>query len=363
MNIPHCKPFFPPVEEYKAKIDLIWQNGWLTNQGPLVVEFEEKIAAYFGLKHVSFVSSGTMGLQCALRTLGGTGEIITTPYSYVATSSAIFWEGFKPVFADIDPITLGLDAALVEQKITPQTRAILATHVYGIPASVEALQNLAEKYNIRLIFDAAHAFGTRYKDRSLLDYGDMAVLSLHATKLFHTANGGLVVCKSAEAKKKIDSLKNFGHNGPNNFDGPGINGKNSELHAALGLCNLQYADDLLAQRQLQWTAYKVMLSKVLSDMNFISIGEETIHNGAYFPILNLDSGTTDRIINRCNEAHIEIRRYFSPSLNQIDYLKGDSCPVSERLAKNVICLPLFHNLTPADQEQIVQIVTSCLSHD
>ncbi len=363
MNIPHCKPFFPPVEEYKAKIDLIWQNGWLTNQGPLVAEFEEKIAAYFGLKYVSFVSSGTMGLQCAIRSLGEKGEIITTPYSYVATSSAIFWEGFTPVFADINPHTLGLDADLVEKKITPKTRAILATHVYGIPASVEALEKLGQKYQLSLIFDAAHAFGVRNQNRSLLDFGDISVLSLHATKIFHTANGGLVVCKTAETKKKIDSLKNFGHNGPNNFAGPGINGKNSELHAALGLCNLPFADELIARRQLQWTAYKVMLSKVFSDENFISIGGQTIHNGAYFPLLNLHSGTSNRIINRCGEAGIEIRRYFFPSLNQIDYLKGDSCPVSEAVAENVICLPMYHTLTTADQEHIVNMVISCLTHD
>ncbi len=359
MSIPHCKPYFPPLTAYQAKVEEIWKNGWLTNQGPLVTEFEEKIASYFGLKHVSYVSSGTMGLQCALRALGEAGEIITTPYSYVATSSAIFWEGHKPVFADIDRRTLTVDPDKVEALITPKTRALLVTHVYGMPANIEELQAIATKHKIKLIFDAAHAFGTSYKGKSLLEYGDISVLSLHATKLFHTANGGLVICKNAADKKRIDSLKNFGHNGPNNFDGLGINGKNSELHAALGLVMLDHADEIVAKRRGQWDFYKSLLSG-MDDQHFLKPDSDTRHNGAYFPIMGLERKQTDRILSIFGANKIEMRRYFNPSLNKIAYLNGTACPVSEALADTVFCLPIYHDLRKSEQEEIVSLLLSTI---
>jgi dTDP-4-amino-4,6-dideoxygalactose transaminase len=229
--------------------------------------------------------------------------------------------------------------------------------VYGIPANIEALQEIADANGISLIFDAAHCFGVKYKGKSILEYGDYSILSLHATKLFHTANGGLVVSKSAEAKQKIDLLRNFGHNGPNNFDGPGINGKNSELNAALGLSILPYADEIIAKRRSQWSHYRNLL-KSLDDQHFVSISAETYHNGAYFPVLGFSEKVAQSILDALSKEGIEGRRYFNPSLNTIDYLKGEECPVSEKIASSVICLPLYHSLETRQQTRIANIILS-----
>lgn len=355
MNISHSKPFLPPIEAYHNKVQQIWDNVWLTNHGPMVEEFEEKIAAFLGLRHVSYVSSGTMGLQCALRTLPRGGEIITTPYSYVATASAVFWEGYTPVFADIDPANLALDPKCVAAKIGPKTVGVLATHVYGIPADCDGLEALCSAHGLPLMYDGAHAFGVKHKGKSLLAYGDISVLSLHATKVFHTANGGLVVCKNEADKKRIDQYRNFGHNGPNHFSGPGINGKNSELHAALGLSMLPYADEVLQKRRSQWTRYRELLSG-LDQKHFVQIDRETVHNGAYFPILQLPPTLAGNILKAMDHAGVEARRYFNPSLNTIEYLRGDACPISEQIADTVFCLPLHHHLSASQQEEIAEIV-------
>lgn len=355
MKIPHSKPFLPPVGEYKKRIDEVWNNGWLTNHGPLVREFEKEIAAYLKVSHVSCVSSGTMGLQCALRTLPRGGEIITTPYSYVATAGAVFWEGFKPVFADIEPGSLALDPLRVAEKITPDTRAVLATHVYGLPAQVDALEDLCRAQKLPLMYDAAHAFGVEQQGRSLLSYGDYSVLSLHATKVFHTANGGLVVSRTAEGKALIDGYRNFGHDGPNHFPLPGINGKNSELHAALGLSILPYADMLLEERRSQWQRYRELLS-FLPERHFLNPSAETLHNGSYFPLLHLDAAFAERAISALLAAGIEGRRYFYPALNTISYLNGTTCPIAERVASSVFCLPLYHGLSHKDQSMITEII-------
>ncbi len=353
--IPHSRPFLPPHEAYSRYTEGIWQRQWLTNQGPLVKEFEEKIARYLGVEFVSYLSSGTTGLQCMLRTLARGGEVITTPFSYVATAGAVFWEGFTPVFADVETDTLAINHEKAAALIGENTRAILATHVYGLPANVAALETLAAQHGIPIFFDGAHAFGVKYHDRSLLSYGDCAVLSLHATKVFHTANGGLVVSRTAEGKKYIDAYRNFGHDGPNNFPYPGINGKNSEFHAALGLAMLPYADALLERRRGQWQRYRSLL-KVLPDKCFLNPGVNTLHNGAYFPILNAEPTRASAIIAALAAAGVEARRYFYPALNTITYMAGAPCPVAEALSESAFCLPLHHDLTANEQEYIAKFV-------
>jgi dTDP-4-amino-4,6-dideoxygalactose transaminase len=359
MKIPHSRPFLPPLNSYQRKVEEIWSNGWLTNHGPMLQQFEAEIAAYLDLPYVSYVSSGTTGLQCALRVLPRGGEIITTPFSYVATAGAIFWEGFKPVFADIHRQNLALDPANLEALITPQTRAILATHVYGIPAQVDALQAIAEKHGLELMYDAAHCFGVRLNDKSLLSHGRFSVLSLHATKVFHTANGGLVASQNAEDKAMIDSFRNFGHEGPNHFVGPGINGKNSELHAALGLAILPHAETLLQKRVKQWHFYRNLLN-TLPAHHFLQVPEGCTHNGAYFPILDLEPAIAKRVIDALKLEGIEARRYFQPALNKVEYLQGASCPVAEGIAASVFCLPLHHHLSDADQQHIAALVLNHL---
>lgn len=353
MRIPHSKPFLPPEENFTALTREIWQNGWLTNHGPLVRRFEKEAADFLGVPRISFLSSGTSGLQCALRTLPRGGEIITTPYSYVATAGAVFWEGFTPVFADVDPDTLCLCPEKAAEKFTRNTRAVLATHVYGLPADTQALGALAKDRGVPVMYDAAHCFGVKMNGKSLLLEGDISVLSTHATKVFHTANGGMAVCASAEDQARIDRFRNFGHDGPNRFDGPGINAKNSEFHAALGLAALPYADEILSRRREQWMRYAEQLRDV-PGIRVLQVPESTEHNGAYFPILGLSPERAAKVISALGEAGIEARRYFSPSLNKVAYMKGSPCPVSEAAADSVFCLPLYHTLAPESQDEIAE---------
>ncbi len=359
MKHPHSKPFLPDLETYQARIAEIWASGWLTNHGPELRSFEKALSQFLDVEHLCFVSSGTMGLQCMLRELPRGGEIITTPYSYVATSGALFWEGFRPRFVDIDPRRLCPRADDIRRHIVPNTRAILLTHVYGIPAFPVEMEALAKEFGLPLLYDAAHCFGVKYRDKSLLTYGDMAVLSTHATKIFHTANGGAVVTSGAEIRKRIEGYRNFGHDGPNEFKGPGINGKNSELHAALGLAILAEAEQLLEKRREQWHRYRELLSQI-GDEHFLEIPADTEHNGAYFPLLHLDRKGADRLEQNAREDGIELRRYFQPALNRIDYLQGEPCPVAEAIAETVLCLPLYHTLSAADQEWIAEKVLSYL---
>lgn len=355
MRIPHSKPFLPPDEDYAALIREIRENGWLTNHGPLVQRFEKEAAEFLGVPRISFLSSGTSGLQCALRTLPRGGEIITTPFSYVATAGTVHWEGFTPVFADIDSNTLCLCPEKAAEKFTPNTRAVLATHVYGLPADTRALDALARDRGVPVMYDAAHCFGVRTNGKSLLAEGDISILSTHATKVFHTANGGMAVCARPEDQDRIDRFRNFGHDGPNRFDGPGINAKNSEFHAALGLAMLPYAEKILNRRRAQWKRYADLLGDE-PGIRILSIPENTEHNGAYFPVLGLSPERARKVIDALGAAGIEARRYFSPSLNKIDYMKGDACPVSEAAADSVFCLPLYHTLSNESQDEVAERV-------
>jgi len=349
--IPATKPYLPNREAYNQLLDGIWERNWVTNHGPLVRELESKIAEYLDIEHISFVSSGTTGLQLMLKSLPSGGEIITTPFSYVATTSAISWQGFTPVFADILPTRLTIDPAKIREKINSQTRAILATHIYGNACEVEALEAIGKEFNIPVLYDGAHCFGSEYNGRSLLTYGDMAVLSTHATKLFHTANGGFVISKTADQKRKIDLLRNFGHNGTNNFEGIGINGKNSEFHAAMGLAILKDADALVEKRKKQSAYYFEKLFD--SGFGLIDIKNMGETNGSYFPIICSSKEKSAELIAHCLKKEIELRRYFSPSLNKLDYVRYSACPVAENISERVICLPLYHSLKEEEQDGIL----------
>jgi dTDP-4-amino-4,6-dideoxygalactose transaminase len=354
LTIPFTKPFLPSLDTYQGFTEEIWKTAWITNQGPLVSRLEDEMASFLGVEYVSFVSSGTMGLQLAIKCLGNAGEIITTPYSYVATTSAIVWQGFKPVFADISTRDFNIEPDAVESLINPNTKAILATHVYGNPCDVERLSEISEKHNIPVIYDGAHCFGTNYRNQSIFKFGDYAVLSTHATKLFHTANGGFVVARTKEAKERIDRLKNFGHNGQNEFEGIGINGKNSEFHAALGLALMRDAELLIGTRVNQWNFYH----EALKDSQFGILTRRDPHgyNGAYFPVICLSKEQAESLIIKGAARGIELRRYFAPSLNRLPYAGGQSCPKSEMISERVLCLPMYHEMTQENQEKVLEVL-------
>lgn len=333
------KSFLPPIDEYKAYIDRIWDNGQLTNNGPLLREFESKVMKHLDVDNFHIVANGTLALQLALRSLDITeGEIITTPFSYVATTSAILWERCDPVYVDIEPQTLNIDPTKIEVAITDKTKAILAVHVFGNPCDIEAIDKIAKKHKLKVIYDAAHAFGVKYKGRSVFSYGDISVCSFHATKLFHTIEGGCIVTSSDTVSKSVDLLKRFGHNGDEHHQ-LGINAKASEFQAAMGLCNLGYINDIISERKRLSEVYDNLLPK---SVTVPRLGKSTVYNYSYYPVIFESEEKTLRTLNLLGEADIFPRRYFYPSLNNLDYLtKHDRCPVSEDIAKRIACLPLF----------------------
>lgn len=354
--IPFNKPISPDEKVFSGYIQQILDSQIYTNQGPLVTLLEERMAEYLGVENISFVSSGTMGLQLAIKSLDKKGEIITTPFSYAATVNAIIWEGHKPVFADILKDKLTIDPVKVEAQIGPDTIAILATHVYGNPCDTEALEQLAKKHNLVLIYDGAHTFGSRHLGKSLLSYGDFSVLSTHATKMFHTANGGFVISKTKEAKEKIDRLKNFGHQGQNNFVEAGINGKNSEIHAAIGLSLLDEAEEIVMRRKDQWSEY----AESLEHTNFTLLRIENAEgfNGAYFPVICQNTDVLERILELGKAAQIEFRRYFYPALHELSFTPDAVNPIAKDIAERVLCLPMFHDMKTEEQEQVVACLKS-----
>ncbi len=347
------KPFFPPVEEYKELIDSIWQSGWITNNGPLLKQLEKELESYLDVKNLSFVTNGTIALQIAIKALGLKGEIITTPFSYVATSSSIVWENCMPVFADIDAETFNIDPENIRKKITSKTTGIIATHVFGNPCHIDEIKKIADEHNLKVIYDAAHCFGSKYKGKSVFGYGDISTASFHATKVYHTTEGGAVVTKNESLKKEIDHMRNFGHNGPYKFHGIGINGKSSEFHAAMGLLNLRYIDEILNRRKQQNLLYTKLLSG--HGLKFQKVEKLSEINFSYFPIVFKDEKTLLKTDKELRNHDIYGRRYFYPSLNTLSYLKGE-CPISEDIARRIFCLPLFYDLEKSDQEKISQIV-------
>lgn len=350
------KTFFPPLEEYQVQLQRIWTNQWLTNRGELVLELEEKLKDYLSVNHVLVTNNGTIPIQIALKLLGKGGEIITTPFSYVATSAAIVWEQCTPVFVDIHPEYLTIDETKIESAITDKTTAILATHVFGNPCHVEAIEAIAQKHNLKVIYDAAHAFGVTYNGTSIFDYGDVSTCSFHATKLFHTGEGGALFAKDAKLQHQLFYSHNFGHNGPLAFHGLGVNAKISELQAAMGLAVLPHMETILAERKRVVDFYNQNLD--FSQVQTLKIRENTVWNYSYYPVVFEDEATLLRVQKALNEEQIFPRRYFYPSLNTIPYVASVSMPISESIASRILCLPLYVELQQNDIQRIVSILNS-----
>ncbi|KKP66670.1 MAG: DegT/DnrJ/EryC1/StrS aminotransferase [Candidatus Roizmanbacteria bacterium GW2011_GWA2_35_19] len=349
------KSFLPPISEFNKYLDRIWKSSYLTNQGPLLKEFEEKIKKYLDVENFHFVTNGTIALQIALRALDITeGEVITTPFSYVATTSSILWERCTPVFVDIEPNTFCIDANKIEKSITKNTKAIMAVHVFGYPCNVKKINKIATKYNLKVIYDAAHAFGVKYKGKSLLDYGDVSICSFHATKVFHTIEGGCLVAKSKTTSNKIDLIKRFGHYGDEHFS-LGINGKASEFQAAMGLCNIKYVDQIIKKRKKIFSFYDKFLK---GKFKRPKINKDSEYNYSYYPILFQHENQLLRGVKELNKNNIFPRRYFYPSLNKLPYVESkQSCPVSENIASKILCLPLFTELDINKVRIICDILT------
>jgi dTDP-4-amino-4,6-dideoxygalactose transaminase len=332
--IPVTKPFFPPIEEYQQMIAGIWQREWITNHGPLVTELELKLQDLLHTHPLLFVANGTIALQIAIKALQLTGEIITTPYSYVATTSSIVWEGCTPVFVDADEDTFNINHHLIEQAITPATSAILATHVYGNPCNVEAIEAIANRHNLKVIYDAAHAFGVMVNGKSIFDYGDISTSSFHGTKLFHTAEGGGLFTKDEALFNKMSLLRNFGHTSAISFDGIGINGKNSELHAAIGLCNLKYIPQILERRKQQSLYYDQQLKELNATRQLIK--EDTVYNHAYYPVVLQSEEIVLKTMELLQQINIFVRRYYCPSLSTLNYVNRQHCPVAESIVCEIM---------------------------
>lgn len=352
------KAFLPPIEEYTKQVLRAWDNVWLTNRGELLLELEDKLKNYLNVSNILITNNGTIPIQIALKLLANNGEVITTPFSYVATTSSILWENCKPVFVDIHPEFLTIDETKIEAAITDKTTAILATHVFGNPCNVEIIDEIAKKYNLKVIYDAAHAFGIEYKNQSIFDFGDVSTCSFHATKLFHTGEGGAIFANDKKMQHKIFYSHNFGHNGPLDFHGLGINAKISELQAAMGLAVFDHIDDIFFGRKQVVGFYNQNLN--FSKLKTIRIRENTKWNYCYYPIIF----ETEEKLLQCQKVLIENeimpRRYFYPSLNTINFVNGKSMPVSENIASRILCLPLYKDLDLKDVERIVNIINKTL---
>lgn len=352
--IPVTKSFIPPIEEYTKQVERAFKNEWLTNRGELVRELEVKLMNYLGLSNILITNNGTIPLQIALKLLGNQGEIITTPFSYVATSAAIVWENCKPVFVDIHPEYLTIDETKIEEAITDKTTCILATHVFGNPCNIDAIEAIAKKNNLFVIYDAAHCFGVKYFGKSIFNFGDVSTCSFHATKLFHTGEGGAIFCKDESLKHKIYYSHNFGHNGPLDFYGLGINGKISELQAAMGLSVLPYMAKIFTERKRVVDFYNSHLD--FSKISKIKIRENTEWNYSYYPILFESEEVLLKVEAELLKNEILPRRYFYPSLNTINYVSGQKMEVSESVSKRILCLPLFISLIEKDILKIVGVI-------
>ena len=348
------KTFFPPIEEYNAQVARIWQNEWLTNRGELVLELEGKLKEYLSVSNITITNNGTIPLQIALKILGKQGEIITTPFSYVATSAAIVWENCTPVFVDIDPEHLTIDESKIEEAITDKTTAILATHVFGNPCNIVVIEKIAAKHGLKVIYDAAHAFGIKYHGKSIFEYGDVSTCSFHATKLFHTGEGGAMFAKDEKLRHQLYFSHNFGHNGPLDFHGLGINGKISELQGAMGLAVFPYMDQIIAARKKVVDYYNAHLN--FDQVQGMRIRENTEWNYSYYPIIFESEEKLLKVQKALNVQQIFPRRYFYPSLNTIEYVKGQKMPISEDIASRILCLPLYKGLQTSDLERIVELI-------
>lgn len=359
------QPYLPPLDEFVPYLEKIWENKILTNGGPFHQQLERALCVYLGVEHISLFTNGTIALVTALQALRITGEVITTPYSFVATSHSLLWNGIKPVFVDVDPETLNLDPAKIEAAITPQTTAIMPVHVYGHPCDVDAIQKIADNYNLKVIYDAAHAFGVEDEGGGILRHGDLSVLSFHATKVFNTFEGGAIVCPDAKTKTRIDQLKNFGHAGEVTVVAPGINGKMSEINAAFGLLQLKYIDKVLARRKEIDAAYRGSLEGVKGIRCLQDAGEK-VANYSYFPIL-VDADypiSRDDLYQKLKDNGIHPRRYFYPLISEFPMYRGlpsahrENLPVATAATQKVLCLPIYPDLDNTQIETITRLIAA-----
>ena len=357
------QPSLPPLDEYVESLKSIWESKWLTNAGPFHEELEKKLAEYLGVKHLSLFSNGTLALITALQALRITGEVVTTPYSFVATTHSLWWNNIKPVFVDIDPITFNLNPEKIEAAITPQTTAIMPVHVYGNPCEMHKIKKIADTYGLKIIYDAAHAFGVEIDGDSVLNFGDMSILSFHATKVFNTIEGGAIICHDETTKKRIDYLKNFGFADEVTVVAPGINAKMNEVQAAYGLLQLKYVDNQIEKRKNLSILYRELLDSVKGISCMPKI-ENVAHNYSYFPILiNQDYGKTrDELYELLKTRNIYARRYFYPLISQFPTYQGlpssspANLPIAEDVAKKVLCLPIYSDLEENDVINIINIL-------
>jgi dTDP-4-amino-4,6-dideoxygalactose transaminase len=365
--IPVTQPHLPPLAEFMPYLEEIWRRKWVTNNGVFHQQLEEALCEYLGVEHLSLFSNGTLALITALQALKITGEVITTPFSFVATTHALHWNGIKPVFVDIDRASMNLDVTKIEAAITPQTTAILPVHVYANPCDVDAIDALADTYGLRVIYDAAHAFGVRVRERSVLDFGDMSVLSFHGTKVFNTFEGGAIVCRDAKTKRRIDNLKNFGFIDETTVVAPGINGKMNEVQAAFGLLQLQHMEQVTAQRAQIDARYREAFAGVRG-ITLHDVAPHCTRNFAYFPVRITPDFPIDRdaLYAKLRDHEVAARRYFFPLISEFPTYRGlpSSSPsnlaVATEASRQVLCLPIYPALEARDQQRIIDVVLSCV---
>lgn len=350
------KSFLPDIKEYVSLLEQIWSNGQLTNDGPLVLELERKLAEYLEVEHLLYVSNGTIALQLAIKALALQGDVITTPFSYCATTTALIWEQCNPIFADISQYSLTCETQQLKKVLNEKSQGILTTHVYGNCGDLEEQEHLAKNHHLPLIYDGAHAFGVKYKGKSIFNYGTISTCSFHATKIFHSIEGGAIITKDAHLAEKVRGIRSFGHKGDDYF-AAGINGKNSEFHAAMGLVNLSHFSEIQAHRKMACELYESRLDSTITQVQW---NQDASRNFSYFPILLSSEEKLVQLIGQLNAANIYPRRYFYPALNELPYLAYQSCPVAEDVAKRIICLPLSAEISQEDIIRITTIINSAL---
>jgi Predicted pyridoxal phosphate-dependent enzyme apparently involved in regulation of cell wall biogenesis len=354
-------PLLPDLDELNVYLKDIWNRRWLTNNGYYHQELEKALCEYLKVPYISLFTNGTIPLLCALQALRITGEVITTPYSFVATTHSLWWNNIKPVFVDIDPETCNIDPNKIEAAITPNTTAIMPVHVYGKPCDTKRIQEIADKYGLKVIYDAAHAFGVEVNGKSILEEGDISTLSFHATKVYNTIEGGALICHDEKTKQRIDHLKNFGFSDETTVIAPGINGKMDEIRSAYGLLNLKQVDKAIASRQHVANRYREALSEV-EGITFMDDIINVRNNNSYFPIF-IDKEkygmTRDELYFKMKSQNILGRRYFYPLISEFSTYKGlpsarkENLPVANRIADTVICLPMYHALTEDDIDRVI----------
>ncbi|MEK8049894.1 DegT/DnrJ/EryC1/StrS family aminotransferase [Ideonella sp. DXS22W] len=357
------QPFLPPLDEFIPYLERIWQSKWLTNNGPFHQQLENELCERLGVEHLALVSNATLGLVTAMQTLRISGEVITTPYSFVATTHSLVWNNLKPVFVDIDARTLNIDVDLIEAAITPNTTAIMPVHCYAHPCEVERIQRIADTYGLKVIYDAAHAFGVTHKGQSLLRHGDLSILSFHATKVFNTFEGGAIVCPDLKTKQRIDYLKNFGFADEVTVMAPGINAKMNEVQAAFGLLQLKHIDGALAMRKAVDQRYRDALANH-PWLEVPALADDTEHNYSYFPVLvnRTHAHTRDAVYQQLRSAGVHARRYFFPLISNMPMYRGlpsanpERLPVANDVADRVLCLPIYPDLSTDDQQRIIDLL-------